>query len=164
MPDSGPIICNAGPLIALAMIDRLALLRDLYTRILVPEAVFREVVEQGVGRVGARQIATADWLEQTPDLVAPDPFLTMELGAGEAAVLTLAAQLNASEVLIDERKARRIAEVAYGLKPKGTAGILVAAKRRGLLEEIRPALLEMAQKGYYLSARLIDRACREVGE
>lgn len=164
MLETGPIVRNAGPLIALAMIERLDLLRELYTRILVPEAVYREVVDDGVEKVGARQIASAEWLERTPDLVAPDPFLTMELGAGEAAVLTLAAQLNAPEVLIDERKARRIAEHAYGLKPKGTAGILVAAKRRGLLEEVWPVLTEMAQKGYYLSARLIDRACREVGE
>lgn len=164
MPETGPIICNAGPLIALSMIDRLSLLRELYSRILVPEAVYREVVDEGVGRVGARQIAAADWLERTPDLVAPDPFLTMELGAGEAAVLTLAARRNASEVLIDERKARRIAEVAYGLKPKGTAGILVTAKRRGLLDEVRPSLEDMARRGYYLSARLINRACREVGE
>lgn len=52
----------------------------------------------------------------------------------------------------------------YGLAVRGTVGILVEARRRGLLPMIRPLLESMARKGYFLSARLIETACREAGE
>jgi hypothetical protein len=51
--ESSSIVCNAGPLIALALADQLKLLRALYRSILVPEALWREVVDSGFGRVGA---------------------------------------------------------------------------------------------------------------
>lgn len=56
--DEGPIVCNSGPLIALSLIDCLSLLRELYTEVLVPEAVLREVVESGAGRAGAREVSS----------------------------------------------------------------------------------------------------------
>lgn len=67
-------------------------------------------------------------------------------------------------MLIDKRRARRIAEQAYGLAVKGSAGILVAAKRAGILPEVRPLLEEMVRQGYFLSWRLIERAAAEAGE
>jgi predicted nucleic acid-binding protein len=84
--------------------------------------------------------------------------------AGESAVLSTAVRLGAPLVLIDERRARRIATQVYGLAVKGTAGILVEAKRSGLVPTIRPLLAGMVQRGYFLSARLIEYACQEAAE
>ncbi|MBF0367839.1 MAG: DUF3368 domain-containing protein, partial [Magnetococcales bacterium] len=78
--------------------------------------------------------------------------------------IALAFQCNARFVLIDERRARRIAEHAYGLRVKGSAGILVSAKRKGLISEVRPLLESMIRQGYFLSERLVRQACLEVGE
>ncbi|HEY4591712.1 MAG TPA: DUF3368 domain-containing protein, partial [Thermoanaerobaculia bacterium] len=61
-------------------------------------------------------------------------------------------------------RARRIAEQAYGLRVKGSAGILVAAKQAGLLPAVQPLLEGMRAQGYRLSQRLIDRAVLEAGE
>jgi predicted nucleic acid-binding protein len=55
----GPIVCNAGPLIALSIVGHLGLLEKLYSRVLVPDAVFQEVVGPGAGRIGAAEVAAA---------------------------------------------------------------------------------------------------------
>jgi len=158
------IICNAGPLIALSLVRNLDLLHRLYDRVLVPEAVVHEVVESGTGRAGALEVEAASWLEQVSLDAPPEPLLAKELGAGEAAVITVAHRLSATLVLLDERRARRIAEQAYGLRVKGSAGILIAAKRANLIPAVKPLLTAMADQGYFLSRRLIERACQEVGE
>ncbi|HEX9942634.1 MAG TPA: DUF3368 domain-containing protein [Thermoanaerobaculia bacterium] len=160
----GPVVCNAGPLIALAIVGRLDLLEKLYRRVLVPEAVFQEVTGTGIGRIGATEVSAAAWLERVPGGTLPEPLLAKELGAGEAQVIAVAHRIGSKLVLIDERRARRIAEEAYGLRVRGSAGILVAAKRIGLLPAVRPLLERMRSQGYYLSRRLIERATKEAGE
>ena len=162
MPD-GPVVCDTGPLIALTLIDQLQILHRLYPRVLVPRAVLDEVTAGGVNRPGASAIIGAEWLVALDD-IAPDPLLAGELGPGEASVIAAAYRLQARLAVLDERKARRIAARAYGLRVKGTAGILVAAKRAGLIAEVRPLLASMVGKGYFLSRRLIARAASEAGE
>jgi predicted nucleic acid-binding protein len=159
MPD-GPVVCDTGPLIALTLIDQLQILHRLYPRVLVPRAVLDEVTAGGVNRPGASAIIGAEWLVALDD-IAPDPLLAGEL---EASVIAAAYRLQARLAVLDERKARRIAARAYGLRVKGTAGILVAAKRAGLIAEVRPLLASMVGKGYFLSRRLIARAASEAGE
>lgn len=163
MPE-GPVVSNTGPLIALAMVGHLDLLPSLYGRVLIPDAVLDEATVAGAGRAGASEIAAADWLDRIRADVAPEPLLAMELGRGEAEVISMAHRLKAQWVLIDERRARRIAEQAYGLRVKGSAGILVSAKRRGLIPAVGPLLESLNARGYYLSRRLIDRAIEEAGE
>lgn len=160
----GPIVCDSGPLIALSMVARLDLLPELFSRVVAPAAVLREIVESGAGRLGAREVEGATWLEQVDDEVLPEPLLALEVGPGEAAVIAVASRLGAPLVLVDELRARRIAERAYGLRVKGSAGVLVAAKRAGLIRAVRPLLESMAEQGYFLSRRLIERAFREAGE
>lgn len=162
----GPIVCNSGPLIALSMVGQLELLEKLYRRVLIPDAVLREVTGAGEGRIGASEVEKASWLERVHERedVSPEPLLAKELGPGEAAVIATAHRLQAGLVLIDERRARRIAEQAYSLRVKGSAGILVSAKRAGLISAVRPLLDTMSRKGYYLSVRLIARAVQEAGE
>ena len=160
----GPVLCNAGPLIALSLIRQLDLMARLYGHVLVPEAVLREVVESGAGRAGALEVRAAPWIERIRLNAPPDPLLSEELGPGEAEVIAAGYQLGARLVLIDERRARRIAEQAYKLRVKGSAGILVSAKRAGFVSEVRPLLLSMGRQGYFLSERLIARACAEAGE
>ena len=162
--NDGPVICNAGPLIALSLIRRFDLLAQLYGRVLIPQAVFQEVVESGAGRAGAIETRSAPSIEPLRLERPPDPLLAKELGSGEAEVIAAGYALGARLVLIDERRARRIAEQAYRLRVKGSAGILVSAKRAGLLPSVRPLLEEMGRRGYFLSERLIERACTEVGE
>ena len=157
------IVCNSGPLIALAGICRLELLPKLYSSIVTPSAVQQEIA-------GARQfshqanIFSVAWLQVRALSRSLDPLLTSELGRGEAEVIALAKELRAALVLMDERKGRRIATLAYGLTVTGTGGILLAAKRKGLVAEIRPLMVAMKQNGYFLSDRLLETVCRAAGE
>jgi predicted nucleic acid-binding protein len=61
MAESGPVVTNSGPLIALASVGQLDVLRALYLSVLVPEAVWREVTEAGAGWPGARELMAASW-------------------------------------------------------------------------------------------------------
>jgi predicted nucleic acid-binding protein len=158
------IVCDTGPLIAFAIIDRLDVLARLYSRVLVPRAVLDELSAGGRDRAGARAIHAAEWHE-TIEAVVPDPLLSAELGAGEAAVIASAFAMHpAPIVLLDDRKARRVAAQAYRLRVQGSSGVLVAAKRAGLVPAVRPLLESMTAAGYYLSERLVERATIEAGE
>lgn len=158
-----PVVCDTGPLIALSLIDHLELLESLYRQILVPRSVLDEVEAGGSSRAGTEAIFSAGWLRVVEGSPV-DPLLAAELGPGEAAVIATAYGLGVRMAVLDERKARRIARTVYSLEVKGSAGVLVAAKRAGLITEVRSLLESMAEKGYYLSDRLIDRAASEAGE
>lgn len=165
MPEHGDqvIVCNSGPLIALAGIHCLELLRDIYKTVTVPEAVYQEVTCSS-GLAGAQSIMACSWIHRTVVKTLPDRFLTNELGKGEAEVIALALKRQAHKVLIDERKARRIAELYYGLNVTGTGGILLRAKRTGLIDSVRLLMQRMRNNGYYLSDRLMERIAKEAGE
>ena len=163
MPESGVVVANSGPIIALAVIGQLELLGKLYDRVVVPDAVFREV-SGDPGRPGAAELTAATWVDRIVLDVPPDPLLAEELGAGEAEAITLAARRHARLLLMDDRRARRVAEAAYGLRVRGVAALVVAAKRQGFVGAVRPLLEAMRTRGYFLSDRVLTRACREAGE
>ena len=148
-------IVNATPLIALARIDRLDLLRSLFNDVIVPDAVYTEVVARGARKPGAAALLRTPWLQVVPSPVSTpiEPFLT-GLDIGEIAVLLLARQIKPDWVVIDERQARRVA-FAMGLPVKGTLGILLAAAIAGLLtkQEAATDLERLLGVGIRISVR-----------
>jgi len=157
-------VVNAGPLIALSLLDKLDLLPALFAECWVPQTVFNEVAVAGIGKPGAKSLRDAYWLAHVRVSPIPDPLLVMELDAGEAEVISLARQLSPCVAIIDERRGRRIAQHVYGLPVKGTAGILVEAKRHGLISGVRPHLLELRISGYFIADKVIAAACLAVNE
>lgn len=157
-------VINAGPLVALSLIDQLDLLPTLFTECWVPQTVFNEVAVAGIGKPGAKSLQAPDWLGRVRVSPIPDPLLVMELDAGEAEVISLARQLSPCVAVIDERRGRRIAQHVYRLPVKGTAGILVEAHRRGLIASVRPHLQELCAAGYFIADSVIAAACQAVGE
>ncbi|MFC1707055.1 DUF3368 domain-containing protein [Planctomycetota bacterium] len=162
--DTGLVVVDSGPIIGLSIVGQLPLLRAISSSVLAPGAVFQEVVETGTGRPGASELEAAAWIERATVSPPPDPLLARELGAGEAEVIALAVQRAATLVILDDRRARRVAELAYGLRVRGTAALVVEAKRRGLIVAARPVLEAMTAGGYFLSSRLVEWACRAAGE
>ena len=146
------VVCNSGPLIGLAGIRQLELLAQLYSRVLIPEAVRLEISGSHRFTHQAAVLSPA-WLEVRRVARGLDPLLRSELGKGEAEVIALAQEVRSERVLIDERKGRRIATIVYGLKVTGTGGILLAAKQAGLVPAVRP-LLEGRRIAEIVSARL----------
>ena len=157
-------MANAGPLIALARIGRLDLLRSLYIRLHIPPAVRDEMVRSGRGRPGAESVCTATWIDAVDvrDVTAVQ-LLRERLDAGESEAIVLAIELEADLLLIDELRGRRVAE-ARGLNKTGTLGTLIAAKKRGLVPEVTPLLGQLKVVGFRMSEDLYQMTQVLAGE
>lgn len=155
------VICNTTPFIALASVNLLSLLPSLYVSIMTPEAVIEEL--QHGGSIAVPDMATLGWVRIIPNISTFENRLLFELDYGERHVVLNALKFQADLVLIDDRIARNIAEY-YGLNVKGTLGVLVEAKRKGLIEAFKPIALAMQRFGIRFSFRLIEQIARELGE
>ena len=147
------VIVNSTPLIALAKSRRLDLLRHLYGRIVIPEAVYREVTEKN--DVVSQEVSQAlEWIQ----IVRVDPnvdrrMYRAKLHEGEVEVMLLAQDMGADLVIIDDDAARKTAEYLE-LPLTGTLGVLIKAKERGFLEAVMPVVSAMEQHGIYFSGQL----------
>lgn len=159
------VISNTSPIINLAAIGRLELLQQLYGTIAIPQAVYHEIVVRGSGQSGALEIQTASWVERhhVRD-TALVQRLKHHLDAGEAEAIALAIEMQADQLLIDERKGRTVAK-QQGLSVMGLLGVLVVAKRRSLLETVQPALSELRTiAGFWIDPELFAQVLESVGE
>jgi predicted nucleic acid-binding protein len=151
------VVVNATPLIALSLINRLALLPALFEEIIVPRAVYEEIVVQGGNRMGAAALSDAAWMQVKEPARLPtiEPLL-LGLDAGELQVLLLARDLQSDWVLVDERLGRRVAR-ALQLPVKGTVGILLAAFRAALLTkaEALEAVQQLREQGFRISPAVV---------
>ena len=156
------VISNNSPLVALSTLDLLFLLRELYTEVLIPEEVQSEflAIEQTTRQAA---LDNSPWITTVSLTIPLNPADYGGLGAGEAAVFALAEEHRADLVILDDREARQYAE-QIKLPMKGTVGILLEAKERGLIEAIKPLLNLLLDSGARLAPRIIDRALKLAGE
>jgi predicted nucleic acid-binding protein len=155
------IVSNTGPIIGLALIGRLELLQKLYGTVIIPTEVRTEL---SASPKKARRFTIPPWITVKKIRSIPDPLLSVVLDSGEAAVISLARHIRADGVLIDERKGRKVAHTVYGINVVGTAGILIQAKRAGLIENVSDLLNEMKRMGYWIHNKIIEAAAKSVGE
>jgi predicted nucleic acid-binding protein len=148
-------VADASPLIALQQVGQLELLRALFAQVTIPPAVAREV---------RPTVPAASWIVER---ALSQPIAPMAqratLAAGEREALSLALELHAAHVVVDEKAARQAA-VALGLNVVGTVGVLLAAKRKGLIPNVRPHLDDLVRQGFWLSPRLVEQALLAAGE
>ena len=159
-------ISNSSILIALSRIERLELLHLRFPEgILVPQAVWREVVETGSGRPGAEEVASVSWVTVRPvGNKALVSLLRLGLDEGEAEAIALSLEEPAEAILLDEKNARRTAK-RLGLAILGTVGILIWAKRTGAIPNLRAELDVLQSKGNFrLSKSVYQQAISAVGE
>ena len=157
------VVVNATPLITLALVDRIHLLRDLYDKVVIPPAVFQEVIAGGPGRAGFSELQAASWIETVPLADTTRADLLSDLDRGEAEVIALGQILNADLVIIDERLGRRHAR-RLGLPLTGTLGVLLKAKAAGLIPEIATIIDEIRRCGIRLSEALVAKVLEVAGE
>lgn len=124
------VISDASPIVNLARIEALQLLPNLYNTVVLPEAVWQEVVIEGEGKPGANRVRTAAWCtKQAVDNRELVRALHQDLDAGEAEALALAVETNESVLLMDERHGRETAE-HFNIPRVGLIGVLLEAKRK----------------------------------
>ena len=125
------VVSNTSSLINLDWIGRLELLHELYGTIQIPEAVWHEIVVQGAGQPGAKEVSHASWIKTCPvDNKLLVLALHQELDAGEAEAIALAMEQKAELLLMDERLGRETARY-FGVNYTGVIGVLIEAKQRG---------------------------------
>lgn len=157
------VISDSSSLIAIGAVGHLDVLRSLYREVAVPQAVWNEVTSPN--RPGAVAIGQAEWIRVVPvSNRSVINQLTRPVGAGEAEAIALAIQLNADVLLIDERRARKVA-VELGLPVTGILGVLLEAKSQGLIAAVKPILDQMeATVAFRLKRSLYDATLRAAGE
>ena len=156
-------MADSSPLIGLARIGQLGLLPKLANRIVVPAAVHAEVTAARADAPGAAEVAAQAWIEvqeADPMIVAP---LLILVGRGEAEAIALAQRESAAVLLVDDLRARKLAQ-RLGLRRMGTVALLGQAKREGLIPKLKPALDALVAQGIYIRRELIEAALNEAGE
>ena len=161
------VISDASPLVHLAAISQFELLRNLYSLVFIPNAVWTEVAVAGAGRPGSAELQAAiasGWIEiKNPgvenrshrELITLDP---------EAEALALALDLSADIVLMDEVRGRSVAR-SLGLRAVGTLGILIEAKRKGFISSFRAQLENLGRDSQLqLSEDIKQLALQMAGE
>ena len=130
----------------------------------IPTAVANEISVYGQGKTGAIDLSQESWIQvQSLQSRQQVQLLLPTLDLGEAEVLALALEINASLVLLDELTGRKVAE-SLNLKVTGSIGVLIHAKQMGYITTIKPLLDQMRQAGIYFSDRFIQAVLRQVGE
>lgn len=151
------VISNASPLIALSGIDHLNILRELWNEVLIPDAVYKEVVTDGRGKPGADKTAAAcgDWIKviSAKNLSEVEALQTI-LDEGEAEVIALGQEIKANLLLLDNREPRLFAK-SVGLAVIGTVGIIKLAWQKGFIKQPSGELYKLRINGFWIDDELM---------
>jgi len=122
------------------------------------------VVVTGGNRPGAEEIDQAKWVRKikVKDRTAVN-LLVSEFGQGESEVLILGNELKADWLILDDARARAAA-ISAGYRIIGLAGILLLAKQRNLIEDIKPLFDELVDKNFRLSDKIMQTILEKAGE
>jgi predicted nucleic acid-binding protein len=138
---------------------------ETFDRLLIPASVHHEVTIAGRGRPGAVEVARANWIKQAEVDISLHPRIAVQcdgLGRGEADAIVLAASLPADLLIVDERKARRVART-LDLAVVGSVGLLEAGFRRGNVEDLRGAYIALLRQGIRLDLKMIRDSLARFG-
>ena len=143
---------NSTCLIGLERIERLDILPQVFDTVFAPPAVAKEVQ------------ASLNWLRvQTIANSSVVMVLRTQMDEGEAEAIALAIELSDVLLILDDKKARRVAQ-KMGMKVIGTVGMLLRAKRQGIVAEVKPLLIKLTEVNFRISQGIIQEALRLSGE
>jgi predicted nucleic acid-binding protein len=168
-----PAVCNSSPLMWLSKAGRLALLKHLYGRVIIPEEVYRETVEKGLAEgfteaLVVKEAVEEGWAEVSA-LAEADRELCRrtvehapEIHTGEAQAIMIARKTGLP-LLMDEASGRSLAET-FGLKVNGTAYVIFKGLEEGCLkrEETIETVLRLVEKGFRIEPGLLSRILRAI--
>ncbi len=157
------VIINASPFILLCKSGLVELLPELFAEISMPKMVSGEITSGDY--VASQKLSDYEknWLKVLSVKIVED-VLVWNLGDGETAVLSFAFTKKSSfTALIDDRAARKCAET-LGIKTLGTGGILVLAKRRGLIKNVFPELKKLQNSGLWISDEVVKTILKQANE
>ena len=156
------IVSDASPIIALAVCEKLDLLDKLFNQVCIPQAVYNELAIPGKPKASEIIKWAKDKVIPAKNTAVITAF-SLTLDSGEAEALSLYWEINADFLLIDEKRGRTIA-LRNGIKTIGTLGVLLFAKQKELITDVRPLLDILAQNGFRVSDILYHQVLERAGE
>jgi predicted nucleic acid-binding protein len=157
-------VADASFLIGISLCEQWDTLKALVETLIIADKVWEEVVKRGEGRPGEKELRQATFVKrQTVSNTSAVTMLMATLDKGEAETLVLATELDVTNVFVDDLRGRKVAQ-SLGLQTVGVAGFLLFGKKKGKIKTVRPLLLQLQQKDFRLSSRLIDTVLEEAGE
>jgi uncharacterized protein len=157
---NGLVIADSGPLFSLALIDRLDILEALFDYVIIPQAVWSEITYD---RTKPDYNLLYSFFEDKTKKINGFNELTFIMDFGESESLILYKELNADFLLIDDKKARQIAE-SLNINCIGLIGLLSVAKDKGLIEELRPIFEIFLNNKRFYSVELLNGILIAKGE
>jgi predicted nucleic acid-binding protein len=155
------IVANTTPIISLASINRLDLLEKLFGKIIIAEAVYNEIKAKPSYAYNEIENTFID-VQKIKGSLYKD-FLLTELDSGEAETIILAKELNADFVIIDENLGYKIAN-NVGLNVIRTLSLLLKAKQKGYINEVKPLIDKMRIQGRWYSDKVYYTFLKQAGE
>lgn len=157
------VIINSSPLIVLFKSKQAELLPQLFAEILVPSGVFEEVTAAGNMDTAARELPSVSWIKRVGvSAIAPE-VAAWDLGKGESQVLSLAMKTENCVAIVDDRAARRCGQV-LDIRTIGTGGLLILAKRRGIIDSVSSRIEALRDAGLWLSENVVNLLKQQAGE
>ena len=158
------VVVNTTPLIALSHVGRLDILKKLYGEIIIPEAVYIELSVKKDSICKKTVDKSLDWIrvEKIKNQMAKVMYKT-QLHDGEVEVMILSKEIGADVVIIDDANAKKHAKYLE-LPVTGTLGVLIKAKQKGYVDELKPILQQMIENNIYISQKLVELCLNQVGE
>lgn len=160
---ANPPVINASPLIFFSRAQKMELLRELTGRILVTEPVSSEIMMRGTKDITAKVLNNESWIEIVAPPPVPEIISDWALGPGESSVLAYAYTNQGTEAIIDDLNGRKCA-MLLNIPLHGTLGLILIAKKRGLIQAARPVIDDFLRSGLYLSRQILDEALKRVDE
>jgi predicted nucleic acid-binding protein len=156
------VVSDCSPLVTLALVDKLWLLDKLFSTVLIPQKVYEEATVKG--KPCAEKISA--WAQGKISTASNSQLIRAEnitLDPGESEAITLYKDKDADFLLIDERQGRKVAE-SLKLRIIGSLGILVAAKKRALIDSVSISIDILRQTNQRFSDEVYNTALRQAGE
>jgi uncharacterized protein len=155
------LIADSSALVALAACDSLVLLDEIFGQVIVPEAVYREVVH--ADKFQSNRLK--DYLHDKVRQVDMQGFVYLDAFAdvGETEAMLLYKEIAADYLLIDDKRGRKIASLNY-IKTIGSLGVLLQAKRMGLVHHIGPLIRKITESPVFISESLVTTVLELAGE
>jgi len=154
------IVSNASPLIVLLKINKLSILKELFEKIIIPEAVYKEITAKEPDKL---IFDKTGWIKtRSVTNIEMTTLLEKLVNTGEAEAIVLAKELKVT-LLIDDAKARKHAKL-LNIELIGTLGLLKIAKKNGLVQSVRKVIEDMLAEGYYIEDKLVRKILKDVSE
>ena len=156
------IVLNASPLILLCNGELDFILPSLFTEIVVPEAVWQEIVSGSHLDRAAQLLPELDWPQKEHINPVPD-VIRWDLGMGETEVLSFALKHSGYTPVLDDMLAKKCAR-SLGVQTMGTGAIMILAKECELIESVEQSLRKLQDAGLWISEPIIQMLKHKAGE